>query len=159
MKSRTITIPKKDIFFDVDAVTHIYAKANEASGLHHADAVESDSGDTFASLNLTRFSDQRVAELQERISRFLNAETKTAATVAIGSATSYTISLYVEAGFQDELLEPLASAMEKYIAHGVIADWFTAAGDAQGGVYAQMLPSDLARIHEYLVKRKFPARS
>ena len=160
MKDRTITIPKKDIFFDVDAVTHIYARATEANGLRRADALESDSEDTFAERHLTSRADKRVGELEERLSRFLAspASPVASATVAIGTATSYVFTLHVEDAFQDELLEPLAKAMEQYIAHGVTSDWFTAAGDAQGGVYAQMLPGDLARIQEYLVKRKFPAR-
>jgi hypothetical protein len=161
MKERTITIAKKDIFFDVDAQTHVFARATEGSNLKRADALEADSADTMAGSLLTRYADQRIGELEERISRFLKTPTSavTSAAAAIGTATSYTMTLYVETGFQDELLDPLAKAMEKYVAHGVTADWYTAAGDALGGVYLQMLPGDLARIQEYLVKRKTPSRS
>ena len=159
MKTRTITIPKKDIFFDVDAATHIYAKMNEAANLRRSDAVESDTGDLFSEHVLTRFADRRAGELGERLARFLSITTDTEHTVVLSSATSYTFSLYVEDAFEDELLIPLADAMEGYIAHGATADWFMAAGDAQGSAYLQMTASDIARILEYLVKRKFPARS
>lgn len=161
MKTRTVTIPKKDIFFDVDSATHVFSRATEASGLRRADALESDTGDTMAQLMVTRYADRRVGELEGSLARFLTTPLTpvTSAAVAIGTATSYVISLTVEDAFQDELLGPLATAMESYIAHGVTADWYAAAGDAQSGAYLQMLPQDMARIQEHLVKRKFPTRA
>ena len=161
MKTRTITIAKKDIFFDVDAATHVFARATEGSNLHRADALESDTGDAMAESLLTRYSDRRAAELSERLSHFLTTPVSpvTEAAAALGTATGYTFTLYVEDAFQDELMTPLASAMEKYVAHGVIADWFRDAGDAQAAAYAQMLPGDLAEAQEHLVKRKLPRRT
>lgn len=161
MKTRTVTIPKKDIFFDVDAATHVFSRATEAAGLRRADALESDTGDTMARHMLSRYADRRVGELEGDLSRFLTTpETPvTGAVVAIGTAASYEISLTVEDAFQDELLSPLATAMESYIAHGVTADWYAAAGDAQSSAFLQMMPADLLRIKEHLVKRKFPVRA
>lgn len=158
MKTRTITIPKKDIYFDVDAATHVFAKASEASGQQRADALESDTGDDFSKNLITRFADRRVAELRDRLSHFITTTTAADHTVAISSGTGYEFSFSVEDAFQDELLASLADDMEAYIANGVISDWFLSAGDPQGPVYAQLLPLDLSRVLTYFVKRKFPAR-
>lgn len=160
MKTRTITIAKKDIFFDVDAVTHVFARATETGNLRRADAMESDTGDTFAAALLTRFTDQRAGELGEHISRFLATpgSAVSEASAALGTATSYTFSLHVEDAFQDEQMNPLATAMESYMAHGATADWYTSVGDAQANAYQQMLPADLIRIKECLINRKFPTR-
>ena len=161
MKTRTITIMKKDIFFDVDAVTHVYARTTEGGGIRRADSLESDSAEPMAESLLTRFADHRAGELNERLGRFIKAASSpvTSASSVLGNAVSYTFDFQVEDAFQDELLQSLAAAMEKYISHGVTADWYSATGDPLGGVYAQMLPGDMSRIHEYLVKRKLPARS
>lgn len=157
MKTRNITIPKKDIYFDVDSVTHISSRARGAVD-GRTDAIESDTGDDFSKNVVTRYADLRVAELKGHISRFIASETDTDHQVAISGETSYTITLSVENSFQDELLAPLANDMESYIATGVIADWFLALGDAQGPVYSQKLPLILDGIKESLVKRKFPRR-
>ena len=160
MKTRTITIAKSEIFFDVEAATHVFARAAETSNLRRADAVESDTGESTIEKMLTRYADRRVGELKERLSRFLSTpETAvTGSQVAISSATSYGFSLYVEDGFQDELLEPLADALESYIAHGVAADWYGAVGDAQANFFSQQLPRDYEHAVQYIVKRKFPTR-
>ena len=161
MITRKITIPKSDIFFDVDAATHIFAQVSEpATGEKRSDALESDSGNDLARMMLTRFSDRRAAELGERLSRFMEtpASPVTETVVTMGSASEYEFTLHLEAAFQDELLAPLASAMESYIAHGVTADWYTDAGDAHAAAYLNLLPGDLTLIGTYLVKRKFPSR-
>jgi hypothetical protein len=158
MKTRTITIPKKDVFFDVDAATHVFSVAS-GQNPQRSDALESDTLDPTNLSMITRYADRAVAKLREAISRFLTSETATAAEVALSSATDYEFSLSVEDAFQDELLAPLALAMESYVAHCAIADWYRAAGDAQAAAYVQATDGDVIRIKNYLVNRKFPARS
>ena len=158
MKNIVITIPKKDIYFDVDAATHVFAKATESANQQRADAMESDTGDTFTQNIITRFADRRVAELRDRLSHFIGTTTRSSHTVVISTGANYEFTFNVEEGFQEELVTALADDMESYIANGVIADWFTSAGDAQGPVYAQMLPVDLSNVLTYFVKRKFPTR-
>lgn len=159
MKTRTITILKKDIFFDVDAATHVFAKATETENLRRADALESDTLDPLRVSMVTRYADRHVAELKERLSRFLTSETQTAHSATISTNTSYIFSLYVEDAFQDEVLEALGSAMEQYVADGCIADWYKDVGDAQSTAYQQYQQARITSILGYLVKRKFPART
>ena len=158
MKTRTVTIPKKDIYFDVDAATHIFSQAAEPAGQQRADALESDTGDEFRKNIITRFADRRVAELRDRLSHFITTTTSASHAVAISAGASYDFSFNVEDAFQDEVLGALADDMESYVANGVISDWFVSAGDPQGAVYAQLLPLDLSRVLTYFVKRKFPTR-
>lgn len=159
MKTRTVTIPKKDVLFDVDAVTHIFARANEGDDVRHGDALSADTLETFGANVITRYADRRAAELSDLLARFLTPATSTATSVAISSATSYVYSFLVEDRFQDELLEALGNDMESYIATGAAADWFYATGNSQGPAYAQMLVPKLNEIMSMLVKRKFPART
>ena len=163
MKTITVTIPKSEIFFDVDAATHVFATASESSaGLKRADALESDTGDAMRQSMLTRYVDRRAAELSERLATFMY----TAGTVAedttnavLGTDSSYQFKIQVEEAFLNELKTPLANAMESYIAHGVIADWYTDAGDGHAASYLQLLPGDLNLITHYIVDRKIPRRS
>lgn len=159
MKTRTITLHKSEIFFDIDAVTHIFSRASEGNGLQRADALEADTLDPTNKAMVTRFADRHVAELKEKLSRFLTTETKTATAPVITTATSYAFSLYVEDAFQDEALDPLGFAMEQYIAEGCIADWYRAAGDPQAASYQQYQGVSLQTALGYLVKRKFPSRT
>lgn len=159
MKTRTITIAKADIFADVDAETHILARMTEGQDLHRADALESDSGDDLAESLLTRYADRRVAELRQRLSRFLDAETADTADAALSTAADYTLAIRVEEAFQDEMLKPLAQAMEEYIARGVIADWYIDNNEAQAAAHSQQLPGILDEMMAALVSRKFPERS
>lgn len=161
MKTRTVTISKTDIFFDVNAATHIFAKVNDAKDPRRFDALESDTGDTFNSSVVTRLADRRVSELKESLSRFLKAPDSavSSATAGISTATGYEFAFLVEDGFQDELMDPLAKAVLEYIANGTTADWYAEAGDAMAASYQQKLEPALNRIVSYLVKRKFPTRS
>lgn len=158
MKVRTITIPKSEILFDVDAVTHVFTRTTESANLRRADALESDTGDDLNHDIIVRFADRRVAELEERLSHFLATTTATSHSVEISEATSYEFSFYVEDGFEDTQLKPLAEDLESYIAKGVTSDWYMANGDAQGATFAQMLPVILNRILLHIVERKFPTR-
>lgn len=162
MKTITITIPKSEIFFDVDAATHVFATASEAqAGPKRSDALEADSADAMRQSMLTRYTDRRAAELAERLATFMNAthpqgnETEKG---VLGSSESYQFSLTVEDAFIKELMKPLANSMESYIAHGVIADWYTDAGDGHAASYLQILPSDLSLVMHYIVARKIPSR-
>ena len=158
MKTRTITIPKKDVLFDVDSVTHLFARANEAQDLRRADAIGSDSEELFDVQVITRFTDRRAAELRDLMSKFLVSETSSSHTVSISTEENYVFTLQVEDAFQDELLASLGDEMESYIATGAEADWYMSVGSQQGTVYANMLPSKLNTIVSYIVNRKIPAR-
>jgi hypothetical protein len=161
MKTRTITISKNDIFFDVDAVTHVFSRANEGQGLQRADAVESDTGDDFNETLITRFADHRASELSESLGRFLAPDNSVIATMgsSISTSTSYEFPLKVEDAFLDELMGTLVDQMETYIAEGVVADWYGSVGEPGAAAYAQHLPVILARIKSVIVKRKFPERT
>jgi len=161
MKERTVTIPKNDIYFDVNAETHIFAKVNDGKDLRRFDALEADSEDTFNVDVITRHADQRAAELKESLSRFLKTPTSAVSsfTANISTTTGYSFAFSVEDGFQDELMEPLTREIEAYIAKGTIADWYAGAGDAMAASYQQALAPIKDRIVSYLVKRKFPTRS
>ena len=162
MKTITITIPKSEIFFDVDAATHVFATASEAqAGAKRSDALESDTGDTLRESMLTRYADRRAAELGESLATFTDSEGSTSdedETAVLGTDAAYEFALKVENAFINEMTGMLAHSMESYIAHGVIADWYTDAGDAHAASYLQLLPSDLSLVKHYLVDRKFPSR-
>ena len=161
MKERTVTISKSNIFFDVNAATHIFASVNDGKDPRRFDALEADSEDTFNADVIIRHADRRAAELKDRLSRFLKSATSavTSATANISSATGYEFVFNVEDGFQDELMVPLAAAIESYIADGAIADWYADAGDAMAASYLQKIAPIPNRIVSYLVERKFPTRS
>ena len=162
MKTITITIPKSEIFFDVDAATHVFATASEAqAGPKRSDALESDTGDVMRQSMLTRYADRRAAELSERLATFMDAthpQNNESASGVLGTNESYQFALKVEDAFIKELMTPLARSMESYIAHGVIADWYTDAGDGHAASYLQILPGDLSLVMHYIVARKIPSR-
>ena len=159
MKTRTVTIARNDILFDVDAATHAFSTANWNKDPKKADAIESDSGDATNLSMLQRFEDHRISELKDRLSKFLSSATSTSATGAIDTSSSVVFSFNVEDAFQDELLDPLAKSVQDYISKGVIADWYKANGDQQAVAYGQELQPLYERIVNYLVSRKFPTRS
>lgn len=158
MKTRPITIPKNDVLFDVDAVTHLFSRAKDTQDVRHSDAIGSDTEEVFDSKIITRFADRRAAELRDIVAKFLVSETSSSATAAISTEDSYVFNFTVEDAFQDELLASLANEVESYIATGATADWFFSVGDQAGNVHAQALPAKVNTIMSYLVSRKIPAR-
>ena len=161
MKTRTATVYISDILFDVNAATHLFASVNDAKDFRRFDALESDSEDATNLAMITSFMEGRLAELKRLLSRFLtSASTTASANSQLSlSATSVALSFYVEDGFQDELLAPLAQKLKLYLSTGVTADWYRAAGDAMSAAYEKELQPVLADIISLLVKRKFPTRT
>ena len=159
MKEITITIPRSDINFDVDAATHIFANVTEISALQRADTLESDTDDAAALAVVSRFADRRVAEMKRQLARFINPAEKTSDIATISTAATYEITLYVEDAFLEELTTSVAAEMEAYISTGVICDWYNTVGDAQSQNYAAQLPVILNRLTSLIVARKIPSRS
>ena len=159
MKEITITIPRSDINFDVDAATHIFANVTEISALQRADTLESDTDDAAALAVVSRFADRRVAEMKRQLARFINPAEKASDIATISTAATYEITLYVENAFLEELTTSVAAEMEAYISTGVICDWYNTVGDAQSQNYAAQLPVILNRLTSLIVARKIPSRS
>ena len=161
MKTRTVTIYLSDILFDVNAATHLFASVNDAKDFRRFDALESDAEDATNLAMIIRFANGREAELKRLMSRFLSSASTTASSdsqMSLSTA-SYSFSFHVEDGFQDELMAPLASEIESFIANGVLSDWYSEAGESLAASYEKKLPPIYAGIISHFVKRKFPTRS
>ena len=123
MKTRTITIKKKDVLFDIDAFTLAYANANIVDDAVRANAVSSETNTTAGTRTFTRLADRRAAEIRTVMDRYISHSTATTSNDML-STSDYSFSLSIDDDFEDSLLNPLTTLMHDYIVKGAIADWF-----------------------------------
>lgn len=156
-KSKTITIQKKDLFFDIDALSLTYTKAN-GNDVVKANAISTDSLSAMEMRVLTRLMDRRVAELRDLMRRILTTATvSNAVTNALDSGTSYSFALTVTVEVEDNTLDSIAKLMHDYIVKGTLADWYADVGAGNSESLAARARDSYDRIKELIYYKPFPA--
>jgi len=156
-KSRTITIKKKDVFFDIDALSLSYAEVSGGDNAVRVDAVSSETDTAAGTRKFKRLADRRAADLNTVMRRFLATVTASSADDQL-STSDYVYSLTVDDEFEDSMIEPITAEMHDYIVKGALADWFNEIGiKGQHDTLAAEAESAVARIRELIYYRPIPA--
>lgn len=128
-KERTITLYKKAIHFDIDALTY---KLTEAT-MHNVDqkaksAVASDREDSFDATVLGRLTDYRDATLRRRMQFCIKEEEVISFDNKPKTDPSYDYTLILPEGFKDSNLQNLGTKMHEYLVKGGLLDWYVQTG-------------------------------
>lgn len=128
-KERTITLYKKAIHFDIDALTY---KLTEAT-MHGIDqkarsAVASDREDSFDSEVLGRLTDYRDATLRRRMQFCIKEVEVLEFDNKPKKVDSYKYVLVLPEGFKDSNLQNLGTKMHEYLVKGALLDWYIQTG-------------------------------
>ena len=156
-KSRTITIKKKDIFFDIDSLSLSFSEVSGGDGIARADAIATETDTTAGTRKYTRLADRRAADIRTLLRRFITTTTASTVNDQI-SSSDYAYALTLDSEFEDSMLQPLTAEIHDYIVKGALADWYDEIGlKAQHDTLATEAESAVARIKELLYHRPIPA--
>lgn len=152
MKSRTVTLYRKDLLFDIDAVTHMFGMGQEAAA---GDVVSSDTLDDTDKRTIGRFLDHAAVELRVAVGRFVsNAELESASNLL--SASDYRYKFDVMDSFRDVNLTAIAAAMHGYMVDSALCEWYTMVGSVEAQGYARDKASKIEGLQRLFVQRDIP---
>ena len=128
-KVRTITLYKKAIHYDIDALTYKLTEATMQGVDQKAkSAVASDHMDNFDESVLGRLTDYRDATLRRRMQFCLEEEEVTSFSNKPKTDPSYDFKLKLPIGFKDSGLQTLGTKMHEYMVKGGLLDWYIQTG-------------------------------
>ena len=156
-KSRTITIKKKDIFFDIDSLSLSFSEVSGGDGIARADAIATETDTTAGTRKHKRLTDRRAADIRTLLRRFITTTTSSSANDQL-STSDYTYALTLDSEFEDSMLEPLTAEIHDYIVKGALADWYDEIGlKAQHDTLDAEAETAKARIKELIYYRPVPS--
>lgn len=159
---KTITIYKKDICYDIDAITHAYGKVHHAdASFKQVDGMSTDVGELNDLGIMTRCADARYSALKD-VMAFVIKEEDCDATddvLALDASGSYTFAIEINSRFEDKNLEPIARLIHEYMVKGTLKDWYEAIGVQRPGLYDDRLPAIEKTIKSLLIHRPIPTIS
>lgn len=155
MKTRTITLKKKDLLYEIDVATYSLADTMSDDAFKTADATRSNTDEALDKRTITRMIDTRVSLMKNRLSKFLVNEDVSSSDNTITDG-DYVFSFYLEGRFRDELMKSVAELCHKYVIDSVLADWYNSVGNEIFSVYSQKADLDLVEIEKILRKKNMP---
>lgn len=156
-KSRTITIKKDDIFFDIDSLSLSFSEVSGGDGIARADAIAAETGTTAGTRKYTRLADRRAADIRTLLRRFLTTTSASTANDQL-STSDYAFALTLDSEFEDAMMAPLTAEIHDYIMKGALADWYDGIGlKAQHDTLDAEAEAAKARIKELIYYRPAPS--
>lgn len=128
-KIRKVTLYKKAVHYDIDALTYKLTEATMQGVDQKAkSAVASDREEIFDASVLGRLTDYRDATLRRRLQFCIKDEEVTEFTNKPGEDPAYTYEFVLPIGFKDANLQNLGTKMHEYLVKGALLDWYVQMG-------------------------------
>ena len=156
MKTRTITLKKKDIFHDIDVLSLSLSKFSD--DVKKADTIATDTSTANGTRNFTRLADKRVGDLRTILKSFLTPVTKTEGNDLLVSG-DYVISIYITDELPDSVIDSIIPLMHDYVVKGALADWYTEINAGPAANLIQLANDSIAKVRELIYERVIPTMS
>ena len=156
MKTRTITLKKKDIFHDIDVLSLNLSRLGD--DVKKSDTIATDTATTNGTRIFTRLADKRVSDLRTALKDFLTTVTQSSGNDLI-VAGDYVISLYVTDELPDYVLDSMIALMHDYVVKGSLADWYAEINAGPSANLIQLASDSLAKVRELIYERVIPTMS
>lgn len=155
-KVYTVTLKKKDVFYDIDMLSLYYSEITGGGDLAKENRVATETDATGGNRIITRLCDHRVSDLRQHLAKFINNETAAAANDMLDNG-DWEISLRVSTEAEDNTLSPLTDLMHDYVVNGALTDYYVNIG-VTGNIESlrKRMDEDLARIRELIYHRPMP---
>lgn len=129
----TITLYKKEIFYDMDANSYKRVDASmPEQNPKSRNAIQSDISESLDASIMDRICDNRDAHLRMRLMWCLKGNSIDKADNIPGNDASYEYILEVPEDFKGDKVKVLAVKMHDYIVRGGLLDWYYRCGIASG---------------------------
>lgn len=153
-KTRTITLSKQDIFFDIDKLSLSYSERED--DVVKADHIAAETASKSGRRIITRMCDHRFADILYAVEKFIAPANETSASNAFNDS-DYTITLSITEEAPDNILSTIADQAHQYIVCGSLADYYAQIG-VQGNRESLQMRADAAlkSIRELIYFRPMP---
>lgn len=148
MKQRRIIVNLGEIYKDIDSLTYKYAEVSDVPSPSAKDNMQSDVKEGVDGRLLSRWVEYRDGKLRAVIGRYLKEEEVTVVCNHLLPRTDIVYDLVLDDEFQDALLQPLCSMINRYLTLGALYDWY---GKGMGSRQAQAYESELAELETELM--------
>lgn len=155
-KTWTVTVKKKDVFFDIDMLSLSYSETSALEAPVKADRIATETASDGGRRIITRMCDHRVSDLRQLLERFIAPVSASAANDTLATA-DWTFNIRISEEAEDNTLATLADFFHDYIVSGALADYYAQIGQ-QGNRESLNLraENDIARIRELIFFRPMP---
>lgn len=155
-KSRTITIKKKDILFDMESLSLSLSDVTAVDDVRRKDAMSIDTTSDNGLRDATRLADRRAGEIRSMLRKLVTTATAASTNDQLSTA-DYAFALTVDDEFDDNQMVPLTALMHEYIVKGALSDWYKNNGiNGAGDALASELKGIEERIKELAFYRTVP---
>lgn len=156
MATKTITINKTQVFYDMDALSLGFSEVSGGPEVRRADRLALDTSSDQGGRIAKRLCDHRMSDIRQLLEKFLTSSSSSTASDTIDNG-DWTISLNMPDEAQDNILGTMADLIHEYVVNGALADYYAEMG---AGVNIDTLNNrcnaDLARIRELIYYRPMP---
>lgn len=142
-KDRVVTIYKNEVYRDIDLYTHKHVDASGNQDLQVRNAVSADSTEDVDGAVIARNVSFWEAKMRRKLLHSLAEKSDyTADDILTLNDEAYVYNFRLKEDFDDNLLQPLADHMHRFLVWGALFDWYSALGAAganQAAVYKQAI--------------------
>ena len=155
-KDRTITIKKKDVFFDIDYLSHHYAEITAGEAPVKANIVATETQSAGGTRIFTRLCDHRMSDIRQLLEKFIEIDAMASVDNDLEDG-DWEIALTVSTESEDNTLATIADLIHDYLVSGALADYYAQIG-VQGNRESLNLraQNDYDRIRELIYYRPMP---
>lgn len=139
-KARTVEIYKNEVYKDVDLLTYKHTEGNAIQNLESRNAIASDVSEDMDGAVIVRYVEFRDARLRRKLQSVLSDRTQDYADDDLTlDDNKYRYHFLLNESFNDNLLEPLAEYIHRFLVWGALYDWYSQFGMPQASVYGSQL--------------------
>lgn len=156
MKDWTVTLAKKDVYFDIDFLSHKYSETSGGENPVRDDGVATETDAAGSKRIVRRLCDNRAADIRVQLARFIKPTSAVSGNDTQDDA-NWTFNLYVPTEADGSTLAPLAELFHEYIVTGALHDYYAHLGVNANREFLQNRGmAALARIRELIYYRPMP---
>ena len=139
-KERVVEIFKNEVYKDVDLLTYKHTEGNAIQNLEAKNAIAADVSEDMDGAVIVRYVEFRDAKLRRKLQSVLKDMTQDYADDDLNlNDNMYRYHFLLNESFNDNLLEPLAEYIHRFLVWGALYDWYSQFGLPQAGVYGSQL--------------------
>ena len=139
-KERVVEIFKNEVYKDVDLLTYKHTEGNAIQNLEAKNAIAADVSEDMDGAVIVRYVEFRDAKLRRKLQSVLKDMTQDYADDDLNlNDNMYRYRFMLNESFNDNLLEPLAEYIHRFLVWGALYDWYSQFGLPQAAVYGSQL--------------------
>jgi hypothetical protein len=126
-KTRTVTVKKKDVYFDIDYLSWYYAHTSAGDDAVKGDAISTETDRPGGRRIVKRLCDRKASDLKTELEKFLDVTTVTSADDTYADA-NWVFNVRITTEAEDNIFPTLADYFHHYIVDGALAAYYAEIG-------------------------------